>query len=109
MYLMNILNNLCIVMLLVVGFLAVIGNSIESSNNMYGDKDANKEKNSDKGKDSEKESDHIKKFFEDNYQENKDYSEENPLEFVSIQLSNSTQKKEGADDNKYVIIVFDRG
>ncbi|HJU58367.1 MAG TPA: polysaccharide deacetylase family protein [Nitrososphaeraceae archaeon] len=83
-----------------VGSLVVVHNNVISSNIAYGEK---------KEKDGSNERNHLEKFFEDNYQENKDYSEENPYEFVSISLSNSTHKKEGADDNKYVIIVFDRG
>lgn len=83
-----------------LGSLIVIHDEVISSNIAYGDK---------KEKDSSNERNHLEKFFEDNYQENKDYSEDKPYEFVSIPLSKLSQKKEGVDDNKYVIIVFDRG
>ena len=117
---MNVFKNinLGIILLLAVGFLVVVvADSLTSSNNVYGEKkkdddkgydgDSKKEKDDDK----EKESNHLEKFFEDNFRENKDYSEDNPLDFDPIPLSNITQriKLDGENNNKYVILLFDRG
>ncbi len=116
---MNAFNNinLWIMLLLAVGFLVVVGDSLASSNNVYGEKkkyydkgkddDNKKEKDDDK----DKESNYLKKFFEDNFRENKDFSEDNPLDFEPIPLLKITQRIEldGENNNKYVILLFDRG
>jgi peptidoglycan/xylan/chitin deacetylase (PgdA/CDA1 family) len=109
-------TNLVMMLLLAVGFLVVVDNSLPLTS-IYGEKkkddDKDKDGDSKKGKDQdkEKETNHIGKFFEDKFRENKDYSEDNPLDFDPIPLSQITQRIEldGENNNKYVILLFDRG